>query len=47
MLLGEIECLNVLFEQSLKYFVDSPFYKDKNNDGVIHIPLLYGDDFCF
>jgi hypothetical protein len=28
----------------LVYYIDSEFYKDNNGDGVIHIPVLFGDD---
>jgi hypothetical protein len=28
-------------------YIDSDFYTDANGDGVIHIPIMFGDDETF
>lgn len=37
--------MNFFYDDQLIYHIDSDFYKDLNGDGVIHIPVLFGDDY--
>jgi hypothetical protein len=44
LLFGEKLCTDIFYEDQLKYYIDSNFYTDNNGDGVIHIPVLFGED---
>jgi hypothetical protein len=39
--------LDPIYEISMKPYIDSEFYTDNNGDGVIHIPVMFGDDETF
>lgn len=40
-------CIDPLYEDEFEHFITSEFYTDNNNDGVIHIPVFFGDDGVF
>jgi hypothetical protein len=42
--IGDKKCLDFFFESHVHEFIGSEFHVDKNGDGVIHVPIMFGDD---